>query len=83
MNTGSRRICGIKNKQYKLPNVISFGTIEMDSHAGIAVCSSNFVVLDYTSQEYDVTPYNPKDIERNVPLSHVQQLGIILQVSLI
>ena len=69
MNTGPRRINGIKNKQCKLPSAISFGTIEMDSHADTAVCGSNFVVLDYTSQECDVTPYNSKDIERNVPIA--------------
>ena len=49
LNTGPRRICGIQNKQCKLPDTISHGTIEMDSHADTAVCGSNFVVLDYTS----------------------------------
>ena len=69
MNTGPRRICGIKNKQYYIPNIISHGKIEMDSHADTAVCGSNFVVLDYTSQECDVTPYNSKDIEKYVPIT--------------
>ena len=68
MNTGPRRICGLKNKQCKLPNAISFGTIEMNSHTDTAVCSSNFVALDYTSKECDVTPYNSNDIERNVSI---------------
>ena len=69
MNTGPRRICGIKNKQYHVIDNISHGTIEMDSHEDTAVCGSNFVVLDYTSQECDVTPYNSKDIEKNVPIA--------------
>ena len=69
LNTGPRRICGIQNKQCKLPDIISHGTIEMDSHADTAVCGSNFVVLDYTSQECDVTPYNSKNVEKNVPIA--------------
>ena len=41
----------------------------MDSHADTAVCGSNFVVLDYTSQVCDVTPYNSKDVEADVPIA--------------
>ena len=41
----------------------------MDSHADTAVCVSNFVVLDYTSKEFDVTPYNAKDVEKNVTIA--------------
>ena len=41
----------------------------MDSHADTAVCGSNFTVLHYTSQECDVTPYNSKDVEKNVPIA--------------
>ena len=41
----------------------------MDSHADTAVCGSNFVVLNYTSQVCDVTPYNSKDVESDVPIA--------------
>ena len=67
LNTGPRRICRIKNKIKR--KEISHGTIEMDSHADTAVCGSNFTVLTYTSQECDVTPYNSKDVEKNVPIA--------------
>ena len=56
----------VKNKPIISLNQFSHGTIEMDSHADTAVCGSNFVVLDYTSQECDVTPYNAKDVEKNL-----------------
>ena len=59
----------VKNKPIISLNQVSHGTIEMDSHADTAVCGSNFVVLDYTSQECDVTPYNAKDVEKNVPIA--------------
>ena len=49
-------------------NQVSHGTIEMESHSDTAVCGSNFVVLNHTSQECDVTPYNTKDVEKNVTI---------------
>ena len=69
MNTGPRRICMLKNTPPNISNQISHGTIEIDSHADTAVCSSKFVVLVYNSQEYDVAPYNSKDVEKNVPIA--------------
>ena len=69
MNTGPRRICGVKYKKNPISNKISHGTIEIDNHADTAVCGSNFVVLAYTSQECDVTPYNSKNVEKNVPIA--------------
>ena len=41
----------------------------MDSHANTVICGSDFVILDYASQEYDVTPYNSKNVEKNVPIA--------------
>ena len=41
----------------------------MDSHADTSLCGGNFVVIDYASQEYDVTPYNSKDVEKDVPIA--------------
>ena len=41
----------------------------MDSHTDTEVYGSNFLVLNYTSQEFDVTPYNSKDVEKNVPIT--------------
>ena len=59
----------VRNKPIISLNQVSYETIEMDSHADTAICVSNFVILDYTSQECDVTPYNAKDIEKNVPIA--------------
>ena len=69
INTGPRRICHVKYKKDPISNKISHGTIEINNHADTAVCGSNFVVLAYTSQECDVTPYNSKDVEKNVPIA--------------
>ena len=49
---------------------MSHGTIVMDSYADTAVCGSNFIVLNYNSQECDVTLYNSKDVEKNLPIAN-------------
>ena len=59
----------VKSKPIISLNQVSYGTIEMDSHADTAVCGNNFVVLDHTSQKFDVTPYNAKNVEINVPIA--------------
>ena len=41
---------------------ISNDTIGMDNHADTSIYSSKYVVVEYTSHEYDITPYNSKDI---------------------
>ena len=68
-NTGPRRIYRIKNKNKFKRKEISHGITEMDNHADAAACGSNFTKLNYTSQEYGVTPYNSKDVEKNVPIA--------------
>ena len=48
------------------------GNCELDSHADTIVAGSNCVVLEYTGQECDVSPYNDEYRPvKGVPIAHV------------
>ncbi len=68
MISNSRRVASAKkNQSSKSPIVHS--TCELDSHADTIVAGKNCVILQYTGQECDVSPYSDDyDSIKNVPI---------------
>ena len=57
IHSSSRRISGAKRKQHTTSPTIVHANCELDSHADTIVAGANCVVLHYTGQECDVSPY--------------------------
>ena len=69
--TGSRRVIGsaLMTLQNLPPADPIHGNVEMDTHADTCVLGKNFIVLEYTGKECDVSPY-PSSYSsiKNVPI---------------
>ena len=70
--TSQRRTCSINKKDRRKRNDnshVTYGRMEIDSHADTIVLGSNAIIIHYTSRECDVSPYaDTYEPIRNVPI---------------
>jgi hypothetical protein len=69
MTSGNRIVAKVNAIPSKLPPVLYYRSVELDTHADTCVAGKNFIVLSFTGRECDVYPYSQQyEVVQNIPI---------------